>query len=64
MKIATRKTDNLILEWIRLRQAGKSTRAIALMFNVHGGYVRAATNKVRAADIAASGQVCQGDYWS
>lgn len=49
-------SDRDVLDWVRRRAAGESSAAIAARCGAHDAYVRVATNKVRAADLAESGE--------
>ena len=61
-----RAEDVVHLAWLSLRAAGHSSAAIAAAFGASPAYVRAATNRIRAADLAESGErpdIVAGAYW-
>jgi len=61
----SRQSDDLvILRLVRMRAGGLTTVQIAKRTGLSDGYVRSATNKVRAADIAESGEPdAAAGYW-
>lgn len=62
----SRAEDVTHLAWLVLRSGGHDSVAIAAAFGVHAAYVRAATNRIRAADLAESGErpdLVAGAYW-
>jgi hypothetical protein len=59
-------SDDDLLWAVRMRVAGHSTEVIAAEIGCSGTYVRAATNRVRNADIKESGDISdevKGAYW-
>jgi hypothetical protein len=49
-------SDDEQLSWVRERAAGVSPAVIAAKSGANEAYVRAATNRIRTADIAESGE--------
>lgn len=60
----TRAQDEKILQWLAWRSAGYSARAIARHVDAAPGVVVKATNAVRAADLAESGEDVSAGYWA
>lgn len=59
-------SDDDVLSWVRDRANGRSCAAIAARSGAGESYIRAATNRVRDADIAESGErpdVVRRAYW-
>lgn len=48
-KQCTREEDEVILDWLYLRDIGWTADQIAARYGTSGSYVRAATNRVRRA---------------
>lgn len=64
MKAATRKTDETLLHWVAMRTQGISCASIGAGAQTSEAYVRAATNRVRSADIDESGEpLADAAYW-
>jgi hypothetical protein len=63
---ATRESDERILQWLRARHDGIGPRQLARELRVSWAAINAATYKVRAADIAESGEPpasVRSAYW-
>lgn len=61
-----RHADERLLAFVQFRTDGYDSRQIAGANNVTHGYVRAATNRIRKADLAESGEpegVVLAGYW-
>ena len=59
----TRARDEELLDWVRRRAAGESCGSIARAAGSNPGIVIRATNVVRDADAAESGEDVTGAYW-
>lgn len=59
----SRASDEELLTLLDWRSKGWSSREIARKFDLNAGYVRAATNRVRAADEKESGEPVGGYGW-
>lgn len=58
--------DWQVLDWIKRRRAGETPKQIAVSCGVSLEVVRSATNRVRAADLAESGEApakVNAGYW-
>lgn len=58
--------DDDHLAWVKLRASGHSPNTIGTQYDVSPDYIRAATNKIKNADLAESGEdtsVIRGCYW-
>jgi hypothetical protein len=64
MPTAPRDADELLLDMLRLRTRGLTPTAIAAKFGLGVQYVSTATNRVRRADAAESGEDVAGAYWA
>lgn len=60
---ATRAQDERLLRWIAARRRGVSAHAIAQAEGLSGSRVMGATNALRDADAAESGEDVRGAYW-
>ena len=60
---ATVWSDDDLLQWVRLRCNGVTTRQIAQEYGATQSYVIAATNRVKTADIAHSGEDARAGCW-
>lgn len=58
-----RERDDEVLEWIALRRRGVTTTRIARDYYTSTATVTQATNAVRDADAAESGEGTRGAYW-
>ena len=54
--VTGRASDERVLKWLRLRDAGVSQPDIGLRFGVHVGQVARDITQVIAADLAESGE--------
>lgn len=54
--MSSRQNDEQILDWIRMRVDGMSASEAARATGHEPRHVSSATNKIRAADIAESGE--------
>lgn len=61
--MASRKSDERLLEWLRLRCEGVSAVSIAKHHGVNYQMVSNATNAVMKADIEVSGDEVRSAYW-
>jgi hypothetical protein len=59
----SRERDEQILDWLSRRASGESCASIARVDGTHSGIVVVATNNIRNADIAESGEPVLGAYW-
>jgi hypothetical protein len=60
---ADRHEDERVLTWLRLRCDGLSSPEIGARYGVTGERVRTATQRVREADAAESGEDVEEAYW-
>lgn len=51
-----RERDEMVLQWLELRRTGHTVAEIGDMDDENPGTVRAATNRVRDADLTESGE--------
>ena len=63
MAIPTRSDDELALEWIKLRVAGKTSGEIAERYKAREEWVRVVTNRILASDVKHSGPGVAVKYW-
>ncbi|MCA0846091.1 helix-turn-helix domain-containing protein [Salipiger thiooxidans] len=61
--IPSRQDDERVLQMIKLRHEGKSSRVIAERMGMSPESVRAMTNKVRNADEKMEGADLSAFYW-
>ena len=60
-----RERDDAILQMLRLRTLGHSTRAIGERFDISPQNVRITTNTIKAADLHESGEPdAAAGYWA
>jgi len=65
-RTASRREDERALHMLALRRDGVSTGVLGRLFGMTGSAVRVATNRIRAADLAESGEpaeVVRAAYW-
>lgn len=60
---APRGSDERTLEWVKLRCSGVSPTEISARFDTSKDYIRAATGRIKTADIAASDENITEHYW-
>ena len=58
-----RASDERVLKMIQLRCQGIGPTVIAERFGTTSQFVSVATNRVKRADIAESGEDAAGSYW-
>jgi len=63
VSVTPRHQDELILSAIRMRCQDIGASDIASRLGTSSAYVRAATNRVKAADEAESGETVSDSYW-
>lgn len=60
-----RERDDAILQMLRMRTFGHSTRAIGERLGISAANVRITTNTIKAADLYESGEPdAEAGYWS
>lgn len=62
-KTVGRAADERLLQWLAMREAGKSVASIGRSSGVSGPVVAVQTNKVRDADQLESAEDLTGWYW-
>lgn len=58
-----RQQDELLLEWLRARTEGRTSGEIAEQYGTQSASIRIATNRIREADLAESGEPTASDYY-
>ena len=62
-RIPTRKDDETLLDWLRLRSDGMGSTSIAGLYGVSNPRIRVATNRVVKDDVAHEGEQVLCHYW-